>query len=180
MINELINGPKLAGAAAVACSDLLGDKSYKFINRLRNNIAWILLLPIFCLQTCKSAGQDCKPLGIFENITHTFDLGAERWKLGIIRNDGRVRFESGNSRGAVWCRNLSVPSAQKALKCTFATSPVTNPGEPVSKQAATKGADKSENGVCDWATHIMFFVVCFWLFIWIGYYGALLPPNEKS
>jgi hypothetical protein len=49
--------------------------------------------------------------------------------------------------------------------------------EPVSGKSTDKNPNESNDRVCEWATHILWFVVCAWLGVWIGYYKAFLPPN---
>ena len=115
---------KTEGAAAVACSDLLGSKSYKLIKCLQNNIAGLLLLPIFCLQTPKSVGQSIKSLSISENITHSLNLGLEGGNLSsvsLLRCRANTETPSGQ-RGIFYLGTPSTKECEKILSLAFVSN----------------------------------------------------------
>jgi hypothetical protein len=138
----------------------------------------LLVLPILCLQTSESAGQEFKSLAVRENTSHSLNLGVEGWDSGVVC---RFVWISGPITGSLLGReNLDSPLLQESKESALTGGTVPNQSKPMTNQTADKDADKSENRVCEWATHIIWLVVCGWLGIWLGYYKTLLPPASRD
>jgi hypothetical protein len=145
---------KQKGQRLLPAAPLLGSKSYKLINRLQNNIAWLLLLPILCLQTPKSAGQSIKSLGIRENITHPLNLELEGGNLGsvsLLRCCANTEAPSGHCG----IFNVGKPLLQKAKEGTPALPLIAATGDRQSDNgtsgtASKKADDKSNDGYVYW------------------------------
>jgi hypothetical protein len=135
---------------------LLCGKSYKFINHLKNNIARLLVLPIFWFQTSEPAGQRIEFTIIRENVAHSLDIGIEVWKPSAICRIMDVYVKSGDG-GLLGQVNLRSPSLQESKELAPAGRTITHTGKPVTNQSTDKDADNSENRICQWATHIVWF-----------------------
>ena len=163
----------------VGSGDLLGGKFDKLIKCLQNNISWLLLVPILCLQTTKSAGQNFKPLGVTENISCALNLGVERRELGLICQLCRGIATSAPNRQSREL-NLGMPLLQKSEKGTLTGGTVSNGSKPVSNQSSDENSDKSDNRICGWASHVIWFLFCVCVGFLLVYSGQRLPPNDRS
>ncbi len=126
-------------AMAVGSSAVLGRfcELVKLIYRLQNNIAWMLLVPILCLQTSESAGQGLKLIGVTENTPRLLNLRVEHRQLGSICELCVSVVTSAPKVGSAGL-NLGTPLIEKSPECNFADSDIPAQQQPMTEITASQ------------------------------------------
>ena len=143
---------------------------------------YVLLIYVQLLNVdiAKCAGQSVKTIPSEIVFPHFGNPGFKKVNLcliGLPHPTNKLVSIANIRSGTQYFRT---PLIKEGDELAFPVSAVSSKSEPISDKPTSENSNNTKNRICQWTVHLLYFGVCCWLGIWLGYYGTLLPPDHTK